>query len=51
MTSGATMLIQPRPAWRIPVQGIGDGSLFRPRFAGYIGQDAFYLQVLSPALM
>lgn len=31
------------------VQGIGDGSLPRPRFAGYIGQDAFYLQAFARA--
>ena len=31
------------------VQGIGDGSLPRPGFAGYIGQDAFYLQAFARA--
>lgn len=31
------------------VQGIGDGSLSRSRFAGYIGQDAFYLQAFARA--
>lgn len=31
------------------VQGIGDGSLSRPRFAYYIGQDAFYLQAFARA--
>lgn len=31
------------------VQGIGDGSLPRSRFAGYIGQDAFYLQAFARA--
>jgi thiaminase/transcriptional activator TenA len=31
------------------VQGIGDGSLSRPRFAWYIGQDAFYLQAFARA--
>ena len=31
------------------VQGIGDGSLPHPRFAGYIGQDAFYLQAFARA--
>lgn len=31
------------------VQGLGDGSLPRPRFAGYIGQDAFYLQAFARA--
>ena len=31
------------------VRGIGDGSLPRPRFAGYIGQDAFYLQAFARA--
>ena len=31
------------------VQGIGDGSLARHRFAGYIGQDAFYLQAFARA--
>jgi thiaminase/transcriptional activator TenA len=30
-------------------QGIGDGSLPRPRFAGYIGQDAFYLHAFARA--
>ncbi len=31
------------------VRGIGDGSLPRSRFAGYIGQDAFYLQAFARA--
>jgi len=31
------------------VRGIGDGSLSRSRFAGYIGQDAFYLQAFARA--
>ena len=31
------------------VQGIGNGSLPRPRFAWYIGQDAFYLQAFARA--
>lgn len=31
------------------VRGIGDGSLARERFAGYIGQDAFYLQAFARA--
>lgn len=31
------------------VRGIGDGSLSRSRFAGSIGQDAFYLQALASA--
>lgn len=31
------------------VQGIGDGSLPRQRFAGYIAQDAFYLQAFARA--
>lgn len=31
------------------VQGIGDGSLPRARFAWYIGQDAFYLQAFARA--
>ncbi len=31
------------------VQGISDGSLPRLRFAGYIGQDAFYLQAFARA--
>jgi len=31
------------------VRGIGDGSLSRSRFAGSIGQDAFYLQALARA--
>lgn len=31
------------------VRGIGDGSLSRSRFAWYIGQDAFYLQVFARA--
>jgi thiaminase/transcriptional activator TenA len=31
------------------VQGIRDGSLARPRFAHYIGQDAFYLEAFARA--
>ena len=31
------------------VQGIGDGSLSRSRFAGYVGQDAFYLRAFARA--
>ncbi|MBL8250310.1 MAG: TenA family protein [Candidatus Competibacter sp.] len=31
------------------LRGIGDGSLSRPRFAYYIGQDAFYLQAFARA--
>ena len=31
------------------VRGIGDGSLSRSRFAGSIGQDAFYLQAFARA--
>lgn len=31
------------------VLGIGDGSLSRSRFAGYVGQDAFYLQAFARA--
>ncbi len=31
------------------LQGISDGSLARPRFAYYIGQDAFYLQAFARA--
>ena len=33
------------------VQGIGDGSLPRARFAYYIGQDAFYLQAFARAYL
>lgn len=31
------------------VRGIGEGSLPRQQFAGYIGQDAFYLQAFARA--
>jgi thiaminase (transcriptional activator TenA) len=31
------------------VQGIGDGSLSRPKFAYYVGQDAFFLEAFGRA--
>lgn len=31
------------------VRGVGDGSLSRSCFAGYVGQDAFYLQAFARA--